>query len=86
MSPEPPKKKRKQQEAEPSQRVITPENYLSNSKKPKKKKNAPEGEEDFVVRWQNPALQADLVLEKVRTLNPKMSAIELGELSLPGPN
>jgi hypothetical protein len=84
MSPEPPKKKRKQQEGEPSQRVITPAKYLSNYKKPKKKKNAPEGEEDFVVRWQNPALQADLVLEKVRTLNPKMSAIELGELSLPG--
>ena len=37
-----------------------------------------------VIRWQNPALQADLVVEKLRTLNPKMSAIELGELSIPG--
>jgi hypothetical protein len=52
--------------------------------KPKKKKNAPEGEDDFVVRWQNPALQADLVAEKLRTLNPKMSSIELGELAIPG--
>lgn len=52
--------------------------------KPKKKKNATEDEDEFVVRWQNPALQADLVVEKLRTLNPKMSAIELGELSIPG--
>jgi hypothetical protein len=52
--------------------------------KPKKKKNATEDEDEFVVRWQNPALQADLVIEKLRTLNPKMSAIELGERSIPG--
>ena len=52
--------------------------------KPKKKKNSPETDDEFVVRWQNPALQADLVVEKLRTLNPKLSAIELGELSIPG--
>jgi hypothetical protein len=51
---------------------------------PKKKKNAPESADEFVVRWQNPSLQADLVVEKLRTLNPKMSAIEIGEISIPG--
>lgn len=51
--------------------------------KPKKKKNAQQDEE-FVVRWQNPALQADLIVEKLRTLNPNMSAIEIGELTIPG--
>ena len=47
-------------------------------------KGLPEEEEDFVPRWQNPALQADLVLERVRALYPKLSSIELSELSIPG--
>ena len=37
-----------------------------------------------MIRWQSPALQADLIVEKLRELNPKMSAIELGELKIPG--
>lgn len=53
-------------------------------KKPKKKKGAPEEDEGFVVRWQAPALQADLIVEKLRALNPKMSTIEIGERSIPG--
>jgi hypothetical protein len=80
---EPPKKKRKQHVVEVSQKVITIGMKLT-ALKPKKKKNATEDEDEFVVRWQNPALQADLVIEKLRTLNPKMSAIELGELSIRG--
>ena len=36
------------------------------------------------MRWQSTALQADLVVEKLRTLNPKMSSIEIGERSIPG--
>jgi hypothetical protein len=41
-------------------------------------------DDDFVVRWQYPAIQADLIVEKLRYLNPKMSSIEIGEGSIPG--
>jgi hypothetical protein len=81
-----PKKKRKRQESESVQKALTHSNILTAFQKQKKKKNkaTPERDDDFVIRWQSPALQADLVVEKLRILNPNMSAIELGELSIPG--
>ena len=50
----------------------------------KKRKGAPESEDECVIRWQAPALQADFLLEKLRILNPTLSTIELVERSIPG--
>jgi hypothetical protein len=81
---EAPKRKRKQKDAKESLQVVLKLIVHPNIQNPKRKKTDSEGDEDFVVRWQNPALQADLVVEKLRTLNPNLSSIELGELLIPG--
>jgi hypothetical protein len=83
---DPPKRKQKRKYPPNEERkVATTVDDVLMRVQAKKLKSAPEGEDEFVIRWQAPALQADFILEKLRSLNPSLSTIELVERSIPGP-
>lgn len=80
---EQPKQKRKRDEKE-APRPVSSCLLRGLTLQKQKKKKASQEEEGLIVRWQSAALQADLLVEKLRTLNPKMSSIEIGERSISG--